>query len=91
MTYGAEAPISRDFWILLENENPAPSNPEENPSLELGIATHYAHGPFQNSETLTQLRNLFATRRQTPHHAIGYWKWAITTVGGNSEMIVKFF
>ncbi|KAE9547906.1 hypothetical protein FO519_008885 [Halicephalobus sp. NKZ332] len=91
MTYGKEAPVSREFWVLLENDNPAPSDPEKTPSLELGIATHYAHGPNQNSETLIQLRNLFNTRRKTPHHAIGFWKWATTPIGGNSEMIVKFF
>uniref|UniRef100_A0A914Y6G5 Uncharacterized protein n=1 Tax=Panagrolaimus superbus TaxID=310955 RepID=A0A914Y6G5_9BILA len=91
MSYGFEAPKSREFWVLLENNNPAPSNPEENPSLELAVATHYAHGPHQNSETLTQLRQMIHSRRKVPHHAIGYWKWASTIIGGASEIIVQPF
>jgi hypothetical protein len=89
MSYGYEAPKSREFWFLLENNNPAPSNPEEFPSLELAVATHYAHGPYQNSETMKQLRQLFHSRRKTPQHAVGYWKWSITTIGGSSEIIVQ--
>jgi hypothetical protein len=91
MSYGFEAPKSRDFWILLETNNPAPTNPEENPSLELAVATHYAHGSHQNSETLTQLRQMIQSRRKVPHHAIGYWKWASTIIGGASEIIVHQF
>uniref|UniRef100_A0A7E4VJ68 FXNA-like protease n=1 Tax=Panagrellus redivivus TaxID=6233 RepID=A0A7E4VJ68_PANRE len=92
MSYGFEAPVERNFWILLEHaSSAAPPDPETVPSLELAVATHYAHGPYQNSDTLIQLRNLFITRRRTPTHGVGFWKWAITTVGGVSEIIVRPF
>ena len=48
-------------------------------------------GPHQNSETLAQIRNMINTRRQTPHVAVGYWKWAITHIGGISEMVAQIF
>lgn len=111
LTYGHEAPVDRTFSILLENvcanraislmlcvmqQNPNPPDPETSPSIEIAVATHYAHGisrvadadimvsfagPHQNSETLNQLRSLISNRRKTPHHAVGYWRWAITMVG----------
>ncbi|VDM38403.1 unnamed protein product [Toxocara canis] len=75
-SYGAEAPEQRHFWILLEN---------------IAAATHYAHGKYQYSDTLSQLRTLIKSRRQTPHMAVGWWKWAITVIGGVAEIIVRTF
>uniref|UniRef100_A0A914E0V7 FXNA-like protease n=1 Tax=Acrobeloides nanus TaxID=290746 RepID=A0A914E0V7_9BILA len=91
LTYGHEAPVDRTFWVLLENENPSPPDPEISGSLEFAVATHYAHGPHQNSETLSQVRNMINTRRQTPHVAVGYWKWAITHIGSISELVAQIF
>uniref|UniRef100_A0A915ETZ4 FXNA-like protease n=1 Tax=Ditylenchus dipsaci TaxID=166011 RepID=A0A915ETZ4_9BILA len=89
--YGFEAPTERTLWILLENHNPSPPDPETTPSLEFAVATHYAHGPDQNTETLLQLRALIKSRRETPHAAVGYWKWAITAIAGRSEIVVHQF
>ncbi|KAI1720106.1 peptidase family m28 domain-containing protein [Ditylenchus destructor] len=91
LTYGHEPPVDRTLWILLENNNPAPMDPKTTPSMEFAVATHYAHGNDQNSETLFQLRELIKTRRKTPHYAVGYWKWGITMIGGVSEIIVHKF
>ncbi|KAI1727718.1 peptidase family m28 domain-containing protein [Ditylenchus destructor] len=91
LTYGHEPPVDRTMWILLENNNPAPLDSKTTPSLEFAVATHYAHGNDQNSETLFQLRELIKSRRKTPHYAVGYWKWGITMIGGVSEIIVHKF
>ncbi|TMS35244.1 hypothetical protein L596_002688 [Steinernema carpocapsae] len=87
LTYGHERPDSRIFWVLLESENPVTYNVNDQASLELGVATHYAHGQYQNSETLLQLRQLINNRRKTPHVAVGWWKWAITHLGGTAEFV----
>ncbi|CAD5211208.1 unnamed protein product [Bursaphelenchus okinawaensis] len=90
LTYGAEAPPERNFWVVLEKEN-EDDNAVSQPSLEFSVATHYSHGRYQNSPPLLQLRALINTRRQTPHFAVGYWKWAITMIGGCSETIARLF
>ncbi|KAK0395524.1 hypothetical protein QR680_001324 [Steinernema hermaphroditum] len=87
LTYGHERPEVRKFWILLESTNPVTHSLDEQASLELGVATHYAHGQYQNSETLLQLRQLINNRRKTPHVAVGWWKWAITHLGGTAEFV----
>ncbi|CAL2032715.1 unnamed protein product [Caenorhabditis brenneri] len=91
MTYGHEAPEVRRFWILLEHRNGAAPDPEKQENLELSVATHYAHGEHQDTETLRQLRAMIASRRQTPEQAVGWWRWGITMVGGRSEIVVKLF
>uniref|UniRef100_A0A8R1EQ31 Uncharacterized protein n=1 Tax=Caenorhabditis japonica TaxID=281687 RepID=A0A8R1EQ31_CAEJA len=91
MTYGHEAPEVRRFWIVLENKNGAAPDPETNENLEISVATHYAHGVHQDTETLRQLRSMIASRRQTPEQAVGWWRWGITMVGGRSEIVVKIF
>ncbi|CAJ0567445.1 unnamed protein product, partial [Mesorhabditis spiculigera] len=89
MTYGAERPEVRKFWIELEdNKSATLPDHEKEPSLELAVASHHAHGPHQHSETLMQLRELIKSRRQGPQQAIGWWRWGITMVGGNSEIVI---
>uniref|UniRef100_A0A183DQ78 Transmembrane protein n=1 Tax=Gongylonema pulchrum TaxID=637853 RepID=A0A183DQ78_9BILA len=92
LTYGAEAPEHRAFWIILRKINSDGINEEdldETPLLEISVATHYAHGPHQYSETLSQLRSLITSRRKTPHLAVGWWKWAITTIAGVAEIVMN--
>ncbi|CAB3404662.1 unnamed protein product [Caenorhabditis bovis] len=91
LTYGYEAPDVRRFWILLENAHKKSPDPNVEPNLELSVATHYAHGTFQDTDTLRQLRGLINTRRETPEQAVGWWRWAITMIGGRSEIVVKQF
>ncbi|CAI2343814.1 unnamed protein product [Caenorhabditis sp. 36 PRJEB53466] len=91
LTYGHEAPEVRRFWILLEHKSGAAPNPETQENLELSVATHYAHGVHQDTETLRQLRAMISSRRQTPEQAVGWWRWGITMVGGRSEIVVKLF
>ena len=45
-------------------------------------------GRHQDSETLTQLRQLISSRRQTPEMAVGWWRWGITMIGGISQIVV---
>uniref|UniRef100_A0A914VXQ3 FXNA-like protease n=1 Tax=Plectus sambesii TaxID=2011161 RepID=A0A914VXQ3_9BILA len=80
-----------NFWVLLEHSDPNPPDPKKQPSLELAVATHYAHGPYQYSETIQQVRSLINSRRTTPHMAVGWWKWAMTHICGASELVAKFF
>ncbi|KAI6228158.1 Peptidase [Aphelenchoides besseyi] len=92
MTYGHKPPEERRFWVVLERETAKPTRIDEGvPNLELVVATHQAHGRYQNSPTLHQLRSLINTRRKTPHVAVGYWKWGITMIGGTSELISHLF
>lgn len=93
LTYGFEAPQERTFWIVLKKKNGTLElmDIDKTPALELSVATHYAHGPSQYSETLSQLRLLIESRRKTPHLAVGWWKWAITTIAGISEIVVHTF
>uniref|UniRef100_A0A915CN40 Endoplasmic reticulum metallopeptidase 1-like C-terminal domain-containing protein n=1 Tax=Ditylenchus dipsaci TaxID=166011 RepID=A0A915CN40_9BILA len=91
MNSGHEHPQETNIWILLENKHPYPLNPEAHPSLEFAVVSHYVHGAEQNSETLQQLKSLIHARRETPHHAVGFWKWAITMTGMTSEIVVHFF
>lgn len=51
----------------------------------------YFSGSNQYSDTLVQLRSLIESRRKTPHLAIGWWKWAITTIAAVSEIVVHTF
>ncbi|CAD5215447.1 unnamed protein product [Bursaphelenchus xylophilus] len=90
LTYGFERPEERRFWVVLQKEEDD-KKADKVPSLELSVATHYAHGRYQNSPTLFQLRALINTRRQTPHVAVGYWKWAITMIGGSCELVAHLF
>uniref|UniRef100_A0A915EM45 FXNA-like protease n=1 Tax=Ditylenchus dipsaci TaxID=166011 RepID=A0A915EM45_9BILA len=76
MNSGHEHPQETNIWILLEN---------------FAVVSHYVHGAEQNSETLQQLKSLIHSRRETPHHAVGFWKWAITMTGMTSEIVVHFF
>uniref|UniRef100_A0A914RUA9 Uncharacterized protein n=1 Tax=Parascaris equorum TaxID=6256 RepID=A0A914RUA9_PAREQ len=46
---------------------------------------------YQYSDTLSQLLTLIKSRRLTPHMAVGWWKWAITVIGGVAEIIVHTF
>uniref|UniRef100_A0A0N4X7C5 Copper transporter n=1 Tax=Haemonchus placei TaxID=6290 RepID=A0A0N4X7C5_HAEPC len=68
-----------------------PSNPKHTNNLEIAVASHHAHGEHQNSETLRQLRHLIQGRRQTPEMAVGWWKWAMTMIGGVAELAVYVF
>uniref|UniRef100_A0A9J2PCY7 FXNA-like protease n=1 Tax=Ascaris lumbricoides TaxID=6252 RepID=A0A9J2PCY7_ASCLU len=90
-SYGAEALTHRDFWILLENSNERVEETKNVAAVEIAVATHYAHGRYQYSDTLSQLRTLIKSRRLTPHMAVGWWKWAITVIGGVAEIIVHTF
>lgn len=92
-TYGYEAPEERVFWILLENtEKKIYLKDIANKStLELAVATHYVHGKDQNSDTLLQLRSLIVNRRRTPHAGVGFWRWAMTVISGNSEIVVHTY
>ncbi|KAI6242884.1 Peptidase M28 domain containing protein [Aphelenchoides fujianensis] len=89
MTYGHKPPEERRFWVVLERATP--KSIEDTPNLELVVATHQAHGRYQNSPTLQQLRSLITTRRKTPHVAVGFWKWGITMIGGTSELVSHLF
>ncbi|KAI6184117.1 Peptidase-M28 domain-containing protein [Aphelenchoides bicaudatus] len=92
MTYGHRAPEDRRFWVVLERNSAATNqDPTKSPNLELAIATHQAHGRYQNSPTLHQLRSLINTRRKTPHLAVGFWRWGITMISGTSELISHLF
>ncbi|CAD6192490.1 unnamed protein product [Caenorhabditis auriculariae] len=91
MTYGHQAPEFRSFWILLENHASTVQEPETTHNLEIAVASHHAHGPYQDTDTLRQLRSLIAMRRETPKMAVGWWRWAITMIGGRSEIVVKIF
>jgi len=93
LTYGSEILDSRKIWITLENQDLDGYSDKklEIPILEFAVATHYGHGEYQNSETLSQLRKLIKRRRETPHAAVGYWRWGITMIGGVSEIIVHTF
>uniref|UniRef100_A0A7I4Y688 FXNA-like protease n=1 Tax=Haemonchus contortus TaxID=6289 RepID=A0A7I4Y688_HAECO len=91
LTYGFEMPEFRRFWILLENLAATPSNPKHTNNIEIAVASHHAHGEHQNSETLRQLRHLIQGRRQTPEMAVGWWKWAMTMIGGVAELAVYVF
>uniref|UniRef100_A0A0N4UX35 FXNA-like protease n=1 Tax=Enterobius vermicularis TaxID=51028 RepID=A0A0N4UX35_ENTVE len=87
LSYGRSAPSERRFWILLETN----LSSDAVPFLEISAASHYAHGPHQNSDALRQLRNLISYHRSSLHSAIGMWKWASTMIGGVSEIIVRSF
>uniref|UniRef100_A0A1I7W4J7 FXNA-like protease n=1 Tax=Loa loa TaxID=7209 RepID=A0A1I7W4J7_LOALO len=93
LTYGAEAPKERNFWVVLKRRRTDFNDLDisKMPVLEISVATHYAHGPYQYSDTLTQLRSLIESRRKTPHLAIGWWRWAITTTAAVSEIVVHTF
>ncbi|GMS85314.1 hypothetical protein PENTCL1PPCAC_7489 [Pristionchus entomophagus] len=91
LTYGSETPPTRKFWFLLEQTGDSFPDVSKKASLELAVASHHAHGEFQNSETLRQLRSLIASRRQSTHFAVGWWKWGITLIAGVSEIVVKQF
>ncbi|VBB31171.1 unnamed protein product [Acanthocheilonema viteae] len=93
LCYGAEGPKERNFWIVLKRGDNDFNELDisETPVLEISVATHYAHGRYQYSETLMQLRSLIQSRRKTPHLAIGWWKWAITTTAAVSEIVVYTF
>ncbi|PAV74066.1 hypothetical protein WR25_23336 [Diploscapter pachys] len=90
LAYGFEKPEFRNFWILLENPNTSAEmhDPKKAPNLEIAVASHHAHGRHQDSETLTQLRQLIASRRQSPEMAVGWWRWGITMIGGISQIVV---
>ncbi|EJW86570.1 hypothetical protein WUBG_02516 [Wuchereria bancrofti] len=90
LTYGAEAPKERNFWIILKTKRIDLNdlNINDIPVLEISVATHYAHGSYQYSDTLKQLQSLIESRRKTPHLAIGWWRWAITTTAAVSEIVV---
>ncbi|GMT16478.1 hypothetical protein PFISCL1PPCAC_7775, partial [Pristionchus fissidentatus] len=91
LTYGSETPPTRTFWLLLEQKGPVFPDINKEASLELAVASHHAHGQYQNSETLKQLRQLVASRRQTTHFAVGWWKWGMTLLAGVSEIVVRQF
>uniref|UniRef100_A0A0M3KJL0 Protoheme IX farnesyltransferase n=1 Tax=Anisakis simplex TaxID=6269 RepID=A0A0M3KJL0_ANISI len=40
---------------------------------------------------LSELKQLISTRRETPHHAVGWWKWAMTGIFGVAEIVVRTF
>lgn len=48
-------------------------------------------GKDQNSDTLLQLRSLIVNRRRTPHAGVGFWRWAMTVISGNSEIVVHTY
>ncbi|CAI5441277.1 unnamed protein product [Caenorhabditis angaria] len=92
LTYGFEAPEVRNFWIVLENPNVEKlADPDAHENIEIAAAAHYAHGHWQDTETLKQLRAMIATRRQTPEEAVGWWRWGITMIGGRAQLVVKTF
>ncbi|VDK80275.1 unnamed protein product [Litomosoides sigmodontis] len=93
LSYGAEAPKEQSFWIVLKKGDGdfGALDVSMIPVLEISVATHYAHGSYQYSDTLTQLQSLIESRRKTPHLAIGWWKWAITTTAAVSEIVVHTF
>ncbi|CAJ0606998.1 unnamed protein product [Cylicocyclus nassatus] len=72
LTYGYEMPEYRHFWVLLENPGATQVEPENTHNVEIALASHHAHGEYQNSETTRQLRNLIKGRRQTPGMAIDF-------------------
>ncbi|KAJ1372896.1 hypothetical protein KIN20_035189 [Parelaphostrongylus tenuis] len=91
LTYGFEMPKHRSFWIVLENSDATPSDPENTDNIEIAVAAHHAHGEHQNSETLRQLRHLIQSRRETPEMAVGWWKWGMTIIAGVAEVVVHVF
>lgn len=106
MTYGTEKPEVRPFWILMEKPTGTPADPKTTPNVEISVASHHAHGsfrdpiflkklfasgPHQNSETVRQLRTIIDQRRKQPESAVGWWKWAITMIGGVSQIVVYIF
>ncbi|VDM97864.1 unnamed protein product [Thelazia callipaeda] len=86
LTYGAEAPSEWNSWIVLKRVRYI-----LHVSLEISVATHYAHGQLPYSDTLSQIRSLVASRRKTPHLAVTWWKWAITSIFGVTEIVVHTF
>ncbi|CAI4226432.1 unnamed protein product [Auanema sp. JU1783] len=91
LTYGAEKPDVRRFWILLENESGIPGDPSVTRNVEMAVASHHAHGKHQDSDTIKQLRQVIAARRKTPGASVNWWKWGITMIGGVSEIVVHTF
>ncbi|VDN55580.1 unnamed protein product [Dracunculus medinensis] len=95
LTYGHEAPSEFKFWIHLKLENGSKfiniDELQTVPTFEVSVASHYAHGPHQHSETARQLRSLIEMRRKVPHIAVGWWKWAITSIIGVAQIVVYTF
>jgi hypothetical protein len=59
--------------------------------LHLAIVGHYTHEATLKSPILAQTLELIKTRRQQPHVSLGWWRWAITAIAGNAQVIVKWF
>uniref|UniRef100_A0A0N4ZHD9 FXNA-like protease n=1 Tax=Parastrongyloides trichosuri TaxID=131310 RepID=A0A0N4ZHD9_PARTI len=92
LTYGFEPLLVRQFWIVLESKNDSDINNYLSTSvLEMTAATHYAHGKYQNTDTLMQLRNIISTRRKQTNLAIGWYRWAMTVLGGSVETVSHVF
>uniref|UniRef100_A0A0K0EA81 FXNA-like protease n=1 Tax=Strongyloides stercoralis TaxID=6248 RepID=A0A0K0EA81_STRER len=91
LTYGFERENERKFWIVLENNNDNINKYLSEPVLEVTAATHYAHGKYQNTETLLQLRNIISIRRKQTNLAIGWYRWAMTLLGGAVETISHIY
>ncbi|MFH4980618.1 hypothetical protein AB6A40_007327 [Gnathostoma spinigerum] len=91
LTYGFEHPGHRTFWLVLEQKNGSLKYGIDSPSVEISLATHYAHGPNQASDTVSQLRSLIRAKRLVPHESVGAWKWAIAPIIGVSEIVVRIF
>ncbi|CEF70846.1 Endoplasmic reticulum metallopeptidase 1 [Strongyloides ratti] len=91
LTYGFEREDERIFWIVLENNSDNINKYINEPVLEVTAATHYAHGKYQNTETLLQLRNIISTRRKQANLAIGWYRWAMTLLGGAVETISHIY
>uniref|UniRef100_A0A0N5B3C6 FXNA-like protease n=1 Tax=Strongyloides papillosus TaxID=174720 RepID=A0A0N5B3C6_STREA len=92
LTYGFEPEVERKFWLILESSGDHDINEYlSKPVLEITAATHYAHGKYQNTDTLSQLRNIISTRRQQTNLAIGWYRWAMTVLGGAVETISHIY
>ncbi|CAM6001301.1 unnamed protein product [Sphagnum balticum] len=75
----------------LQTQNTDARTQNNEKQLHLAIVGHYTHEATLKSPILAQTVELIKTRRQQPHVSLGWWRWAITAIAGNAQVIVKWF
>ena len=89
---GGLVPLPWRFTITLRHSLAHTADSmEDGRQLRLGVVSHYVHGKHQRSALLDTTVALIKERRQSPFDMPGAWKWAITPLAGNAEVLTKWF